>query len=999
MLFWYVPAFANGNPWAPFEKPWFHSISTTSGLPHSVTTSVVQDTRGLIWVGTMGGLVRYDGLQTQTFDARKSGPDGLPDAYVRCLVTLPDGGLLIGTNAGGLAQFNPQSNSFKVWPIGPGGTSSNKIYALASDHQGGVWIATDNGLDHLDLASGQIRIVDDQDAIAGRNFSVLQDLAGNVWVGNNHGLVVRHVNSRQFVRVSQGSRAIKAVLQRQIWAIHEDTAGRIWFGSVNAGAIYRSPDGAWSGVPDYFSRSMDSQWPTVRAIISEPDGSVWLATDGYGAIHYVPGAPHSQRIRHDASAPSSLPGDSVRALLSDRSGNIWMATNLGLAMMNPTQRAAFAILPSPNQPNALSSSNVHAAFVDSRGDIWLGMDSGRIDMIDLAAGTTRHLILKNRQAHRDVLAFAEMPDGSIWVGSEGIARIDPVSMQIQSSVLPKLDGKPILSMARDQTRILIGTYEGLFRYDFQARTLDQIQHDPNDPTSLVSDTVRHIARIGKQWWYATADGISIAGSSRISHGFTNLLHHRRNTASLPQGYVGGIQQDKKGRIWISTFGGLAESIPSHTPATPPSTRVFGTDEGLSSNKVNVALSDRNGMIWISLSNGINMLNPKTGMVQQLGRRDGLAVNSYVNIAAAKTLGGDLLFGGLGGLTVIRPDLATATREHASLAVTQAVIQGRQLAFGTLPSDGDAITLEAHARNMRLDFALLDYRDTRQTRYSYRMDGLDKDWTAVTPGGIPSAVYTRLPHGDYTLILRAETAGMFPHRIDSRLHVTVEPLWYETLAARLAARLAGIALLLACVVGLVYLRTWVLHKRARELQAQIDASTRELLEANARLDRLAGTDSLTGTYNRRRFLELVERRLQRIPDQLACMALIDLDHFKRVNDTYGHMAGDQVLRSTVQNIREHCRTSDLVGRFGGEELMICMPGTRIENARNVAERIRKAHESTPVPYGQDAIRTTISIGIATRNPEESVEEWLTHTDSALYRAKRSGRNRTIVDQWS
>lgn len=994
-VLWHGPAHAKADPWAPFEVPGFDTISTNSGLPHSVTTAVVQDTRGLIWVGTMGGLVRYDGLHTQVFDSRRSPPDGLPDAYVRCLLALPDGGLLIGTNAGGLARFNPADNQFEVWPIGSGGTSSGKIYALASDHDGGVWIATDSGLDHLDLASGKLRTIETDAMTAGRNFTVYQDRAGNVWLGNRQGLVVRKAHSRHFERLRATDTDIDRVLSSPIWAIDQDPAGRLWLGSVALGAVYRDAGGSWHGVPGLFSRDPQVQWPTVRAIANDSTRSVWLATDGYGTIRYQAGASHSQHIRHDPAIVSSLPGDTVRALLFDRSGNIWMATNLGLAVTDPKPKLAFAVRASPGNPHALSGSNVHNVFVDSRQRIWLGLDSGRIDIIDLANGSMRHLRLKNRQAHRDVMSFLEMPDGSIWAGADGLVAIDPDTLQTRSSLVRQLDDKPILSLARDGNRMLIGTYEGLFQYDPATQALTQARHEEGNPASLINDTVHQIVRIGDSMWYATAAGISIADAAQPMSGFRNLIHRNGDGTSLPQDYVGSIRQGKDGKIWISTFGGLAQTEPFQAGSDAPDIRVFNTTDGLSSNKVNAVLVDHNGAVWMSVSNGINVLNPTTGIVQTLGRRDGLGIDSYVNIAAAHAPGGALMFGGLGGLTVIRPELGMPVAEASPLVVTNAVLGGKRLSFAALPDNGDAITLDAHARNMQLDFALLDYRDTRQTRYSYRMDGLDRTWTQIVPGNTPSAIYTNLPHGHYTLLLRAETNGLHPQRIDSRLRVTVEPLWYETLAARLG----GITLLLALVVALVYLRTWVLHRRARELQAQIDASTRELREANARLDRLAGTDSLTGVLNRRRFLERVEERMRRAPNQPACMALLDLDHFKQVNDSHGHLVGDEVLRSTTKVIREHCRISDLVGRFGGEELMICMPGTRIEDARNVAERIRKAQAEMSVCHEQLDIRATISIGIALRKPDEPVESWLQRADSALYRAKRAGRNRTVVDQWT
>ena len=95
---------ASGDPWAPFLTPWFERVGTGDGLPHSVTTALAQDGRGLVWIGTMGGLARYDGFRMQVYD-RAGGAGELPDTYVRALLALPDGDLLVGTNGGGLAGF------------------------------------------------------------------------------------------------------------------------------------------------------------------------------------------------------------------------------------------------------------------------------------------------------------------------------------------------------------------------------------------------------------------------------------------------------------------------------------------------------------------------------------------------------------------------------------------------------------------------------------------------------------------------------------------------------------------------------------------------------------------------------------------------------------------------------------------------------------------------------------------------------------------------------
>ena len=191
---------AGSDPWAPFDAPWFDQAGTVEGLPQSIITSLAQDRSGLVWVGTMVGLARYDGYRAQVFDTRNSGSgQGLPDAYVRSLFALPDGGLLIGTNAGGLVRFDPATNRCQAYPIGANGISDRKIYDLADDHAGGVWIATDSGLDHFDSRTNAIVQLKTGTGTAARNFSVMQDRAGNLWLGNNDGLFVRHAGSKAFM--------------------------------------------------------------------------------------------------------------------------------------------------------------------------------------------------------------------------------------------------------------------------------------------------------------------------------------------------------------------------------------------------------------------------------------------------------------------------------------------------------------------------------------------------------------------------------------------------------------------------------------------------------------------------------------------------------------------------------------------------------------------------------------------------------------------------------
>ena len=161
---------------------------------------------------------------------------------------------------------------------------------------------------------------------------------------------------------------------------------------------------------------------------------------------------------------------------------------------------------------------------------------------------------------------------------------------------------------------------------------------------------------------------------------------------------------------------------------------------------------------------------------------------------------------------------------------------------------------------------------------------------------------------------------------------------------------------------------------------------------------ATLDALTNLNNRRQFevrlkQEIATTKRQKNP---LCAMMVDIDFFKKVNDTYGHASGDAVLRTVASIIKEHLRESDIPSRYGGEEFAVLLPYTHIEEAKIVGERLRKAVETTPIPIDKKNINVTISMGLAEFDVKESGEELFKRADSALYEAKEGGRNRVCVD---
>ena len=160
--------------------------------------------------------------------------------------------------------------------------------------------------------------------------------------------------------------------------------------------------------------------------------------------------------------------------------------------------------------------------------------------------------------------------------------------------------------------------------------------------------------------------------------------------------------------------------------------------------------------------------------------------------------------------------------------------------------------------------------------------------------------------------------------------------------------------------------------------------------------LSLTDALTGLYNRRHFDNTIEReflRSKRYGGDLS-LAIIDIDFFKKVNDTYGHLCGDYVLKEVAYLILDNFRKTDFVFRYGGEEFVVILPETDIKSSQIPIERLRKKIEEYPFSFNGQRLQVTVSTGISSNNAE-NMETFLDNADKALYHAKQAGRNRIEI----
>ena len=189
----------------------------------------------------------------------------------------------------------------------------------------------------------------------------------------------------------------------------------------------------------------------------------------------------------------------------------------------------------------------------------------------------------------------------------------------------------------------------------------------------------------------------------------------------------------------------------------------------------------------------------------------------------------------------------------------------------------------------------------------------------------------------------------------------------------------------------------LKAHRKTLEQEVKARTKELEEANRKLDVISRTDELTALPNRRDMLRTIDNEIQRVSRTRKpfCFIFIDIDHFKNVNDTYGHACGDEVLKHVASTIRNLLRKYDVLARYGGEEFLTLLPETDLEGAKTVAERFRKTIEESNVIFGKNTIKVTITLGVAEYDHALGADRSIQLADRALYEGKETGRNKVIV----
>jgi diguanylate cyclase (GGDEF)-like protein len=467
-----------------------------------------------------------------------------------------------------------------------------------------------------------------------------------------------------------------------------------------------------------------------------------------------------------------------------------------------------------------------------------------------------------------------------------------------------------------------------------------------------------------------------------------------NPSALLGGMISSLLLDRRGRLWVGVFGRGIQVEDYQDDDGRLRFRRLSTHDGLPQNSVDMLLMDAKGSIWASTDDGLAQIDPENLTVRAYRAEQGVGIRGHWVGAGTVTATGELVFGGIGGLTVVHPDRPASASAPARLTITEARVGGRPVPAGALMS-AQPLQIAARDRSLFVEFSALDFTDPKHQRYSYRLTGFDPDWVN-TPNSRRLASYTNLPPGEYNLQIRVSGPdGQWMPPLERAVHV--QPAWYQQTGLRIAGLIVGILLL----IGLVQLRTMYLRQRQRQLQrlvaertAELERRGIELRHSQEQLEQMAYFDSLTGLPNRRMFNDelrrLIARSLRGQGD--FALLLVDLDGFKQVNDLDGHDAGDALLVAVADRLKTLVRETDSVARLGGDEFAVLLPRTDEDGGVDATCARMLASLGEPLQMDGRSIQATASIGVAVCPQEGTTADGLYKSaDLALYEAKRAGRN--------
>jgi ligand-binding sensor domain-containing protein len=759
-----------------------------SGLPQKFVGAIIQSRDGYLWIGTRGGLARFDGVRFTTFDDLH--PGQLPQNEVWALAEDRDGAVWVGTFGGGVSRFF--QGKFTTYRAAEG-LPNEFVRALACAPDGSVWIGTDSGLTRL--KDGRFTVYTEKDSLPDDQIRRLHvDPTGTAWIGTRAGLASIGTDGRL---IDQTQRYPE--LKDSIGAITDDGQGGLWLGTGSQGLL-RFKDGVMERVTMKNGLDID----TITDVCVDLQGTVWMSTPDQlfryrnGRAERLVGQVTRLSGNHTLQTSSLY---RLQKVFADREGSVWVGTALdGIARIRDAIFSTVQIDSESNRP-----WRTNAILADSRGAVWIALWGGPVARLE-----EEHITRFDSTASGHVDTLFEDRNGTVWIEHDDAlfrfqnGRFVPLPFPARANITSSLVARDGTVWLGDHTAGLLRLRDGRFTHYGKEEGL------PGIATRALAE-----ARNGDVW-VGTRDG----GLVR--------LHDGRPVATfsveqgLPNASVAALYVDAEDTVWVATRTGLARIRDGRV-------WTFSPAQGLPANHFFQIIEDDLGYLWMTYARGIVRVSrqamndvadgrARTADVRTFGTESGMKSTAMVvtnQPSISKAPDGRLWFATAVGATTVNPAAILVNRVPPPVHVESIRVDR----VSSIPAEGQAFP--PGNGEVEISYVGLSFVAPERVRFKYQLEGFDSGWIEADSRRV--AYYTNLPPGSYRFRVQACNNDGVWNETGDALRFRLLPHWYQRRSVHAAAALLVIALAAATY-------RWRLHehkRRAVQLAAKVDEAVAQI----------------------------------------------------------------------------------------------------------------------------------------------------------------------------
>ncbi|MFH1005744.1 MAG: two-component regulator propeller domain-containing protein [Bacteroidota bacterium] len=805
----------------------FSRIGSELGLSQQTVNCIMQDSKGYMWFGTQDGLNRFNGYEMTVFKHNPSDSNSISNNYVECLYEDKKGNIWIGTRGGGLNVFNSLLNIFTRFQYNDSNTNSlsnDNVKCIYEDINGTYWIGTSFGLNSFDGHKNFfVRYL--QQAVG----IIYADKKNRLWIGTyDGGLVLFDTRSKKFSYYNESDHASQFF---RIKAITEDKSGILWIGTDDGGLISFDSEKKtfhrFLSQKNSFGQTISNK--RIFSLVVDDANVLWIGLKNDGFICYNTYSNTFSYYRHNEYDNQSISSNNINCIYRDREGNIWIGTEGGGVNVHFPHAMRFRHYHRDVTNEKFFQSNVVFSILqDAEGIIWVGTMNGGITTIDrvnnvfnnYGDGTSNSL---SNAKSNSLLSFFEDKDGLIWVGTWG-GGVNTYNKKTKAIVPIKERGAITCISQGHKDIIWFGEYgreQGLFAYNKSAKNISRYSTEDglssNNIFSVYEDKNQRV-------WIGTSD----AGLNRLDYktGNVKIYQYKKGQNSISNNTVNCIYDNGNGALWIGTSNGLNKFDIKTETFTP-----YYESDGIANASIWGIFGDKKGILWISTNNGITRFNPnienKDGSAfKNFTIHDGLQGQEFAQGSYFQNKNtGEIFFGGLNGFNSFFPDNISDNKHIPSVFITSFKKFGKETETDTSISDKKHIELSYKDNFISFEFVSLDYTFSARNHYSFKMEGLDNDWSPPSTRRYVS--YTNLPGGNYIFRVRGSNSDGVWNNEGAVLYITVIPPWWKTNIFYVFSIIFFIAL----VFGFIHYRTSAIEKEKKILEVKVEKRTAELAQKN------------------------------------------------------------------------------------------------------------------------------------------------------------------------